>query len=167
MTRLKDMVIPIHTDASALREAIEQMKRDGWLAKIKLRNGTSRPITIEALKGEKRIMKLTLKSGAVVEGTGDEIAALLSKGVEPAVSDLEDSLLFYRSDSKGAFLPIATMDINHIRNAMLKRYREWAENLRDLWGDELVETIAAGPVDDKQFQGLYRAYVARHYSEEL
>ena len=106
-------------------------------------------------------MKLTLKSGAVVTGTKDEIARLLSAGVE-----VEPNSFLYYSESKGVYIPISSMDIRHIRNAMLKMYRVWAGSLSEFWGDELVERIAAGP-SDETFLGLYRTYTARHYNEEL
>lgn len=108
-------------------------------------------------------MILTLKDGSKIEGTTEEIAALLTKGLEPV--DVAASGKFYRSETRGTWVPISTMNIGHIRNALLKTYRDWASALSSKRGEELVKALSAGP-NSPEFSGLFKAYVSRYQREE-
>jgi len=95
----------------------------------------------------------TLKSGATVTGTPAQIAELLK-----TVDGTDTSAGLYYSESKGAFLPIAEMYPRHIKNAMLKLYRQWTENLSHLDGTKLIKEIQAGTTDPTMIS-LITAYI--------
>ena len=98
-------------------------------------------------------MKLYLKDGKSIEGTEEEIATLLTVTdgeVLSLVSDFNEygNEHVYKSESKG-FVIISKMESLHIKNAILKIYREWVErfhtddNFKDLY--RFVDTVKHGP----------------------
>lgn len=95
-------------------------------------------------------MKITLPNGAIVEGTVDQIN-VIAKAY--GIKDAFDPAQYYHSDHKGWIL-IATMDTNHIKNAMLKMYRTWVTNLSTVENTrDLVLQMRNGP-SDKTFTAL-------------
>lgn len=107
-------------------------------------------------------MELRLKDGNVVVGTADEIAALVKAGAVKG-DDLLETGEYYNSATRG-IIKISGMDINHIRNAMIKEYRNFTATLAGLRGDALLAALYNGP-NTKQMLGLYKAYSLRHKSE--
>lgn len=67
---------------------------------------------------------------------------------------------FYYSSTHGPLL-ITAMDTNHIHNAMLKTYRDWATGLSKLTGRDLVQALRNGCTDGV-FVALLKEYIARH-----
>lgn len=72
-------------------------------------------------------MEYKLKSGAVITGTFDQIKEIAKSLGETVSSDAH-----YYSSSKDEWLKISDMEDGHIRNALLKRSREFFEELSAL-----------------------------------
>ena len=72
-------------------------------------------------------MKATLKNGVVIEGTQGEIESAIKKFGAAGIEGLEE--LYYKS-SKGEMLLISDLGTDHLKNAIAKKYHEWAGNLR-------------------------------------
>lgn len=87
--------------------------------------------------------KLTLPSGATIEGTPEEIAVILEK--TDTLAHLEG---FYLSESKG-YVSISEMHPIHLRNAVVKKYRAWVNEL-SLDPAVCIDSIRDG-IDDKEF----------------
>lgn len=108
---------------------------------------------LNTIRKETNTMQVTL-NGVKMEGTSDQLAAIArSLGVS-----LNDGI-YYVSSSRG-LIRIEDMDDNHLRNAMLKMYREWVENLKVLHGADLARAIRDG-ITDKTWIGLYTEFVKR------
>ena len=88
--------------------------------------------------------KLTLPSGAVIEGTPDEIAQILGK-----VDTLDHLVGFYRSDTDG-YISITEMHNLHVRSAIAKKYRDWVKDLNELHPRDFIEAVRMG-LDDPEF----------------
>lgn len=70
-------------------------------------------------------MKITLKDGMTLEGTEEQIISTMER------LGLSGDGMFYRSESKGLVL-IKEMQSLHLRNAILKFYKEWLDELYKL-----------------------------------
>jgi hypothetical protein len=82
-------------------------------------------------------MKVTLPNGVTVEGTYEQV-------VDIAKLMGFNSRGYYHSSSKG-WLKVTEMETAHLRNAILKMQREWAENLSTVKShDELVSLLNQG-----------------------
>lgn len=86
-------------------------------------------------------MKYTLPDGSSIEGTNEQVLRMLNAlGIDPSFMDKE----FYHSSSKGT-IRIADMETTHLKNAVLKQYREWVANLSSETNPrELVTKIVNG-----------------------
>lgn len=97
-------------------------------------------------------MKITI-DGYELEGSAEEIANVLKIAKGGSV---------YISDSKGAVL-VSDMNFFWLKNALLKVYREWLNELKG--GDEteqyLLDSLVCGPVGFSQFDVLYEELVKR------
>lgn len=82
-------------------------------------------------------IKFTLPNGATLEGTPDVVNSMLEK-----LGVAEDGV-HYRSETKG-LIPISTMDTRHIRNAILKIYRNWVDGLREVSDEQFVDALRKG-----------------------
>lgn len=88
-------------------------------------------------------MKLELSNGMFVEGSPAQIEEFLRHN--PA---LRPAGPMYHSETHG-FIPIKDMDTNHIRNALLKLYKEWINELYRIANPlELSTTIVNGPGEE-------------------
>lgn len=94
-------------------------------------------------------MKITLKNGMIVEGTFDQVSAVARQFGETV--KFEGDGLHYNSASKG-LITIASMDTQHLRHALIKRYGIFVEGLKQLTNDRLAAEIS-NP-SDKTLIGL-------------
>ena len=86
-------------------------------------------------------MKVTMKDGLVLEGTPQQIAETMTK------LGISGSTLFYNSGTHGLIL-IQNMETYHLRNAIVKMYREWVEELRSISEPKMfVNKIVDGITD--------------------
>jgi hypothetical protein len=87
--------------------------------------------------------RVILKSGVVVEGDGPALyETLRALGMNAF-----DNGLHYLSATKGVLL-IRDMDTKHLRNAILKQYREWLEGLtkdKDMSDATVLHHLNIGP----------------------
>lgn len=79
---------------------------------------------VEAKERKNKNVKITLPNGLVLEGTIDQIQTVSAK--LGYTTDL--SRTHYNSSHKG-WLLISEMETSHIKNALLKLYREWITKL--------------------------------------
>ena len=99
-------------------------------------------------------MQLRLSNGSVISGTPEQVLDMARKlGVSV------DESLFYNSSTHGRVL-ITGMGTNHIKNAMLKLYRDWAATLNSLSDKDLVKALQNGP-SDKVFLNLLTEFIKR------
>lgn len=100
-------------------------------------------------------MKYTLPNGATVEGTATQIVSIAR-----ALGYTVNLGNTYQSESQGTLL-IDEMQTSHIRNALLKKYRAWAQNLNTAPNNRaLLNALRNGP-NDKEFTDLLTAFVVR------
>lgn len=99
-------------------------------------------------------MRATLKDGTVIEGTAEQVNRILA-----AMGQTPNATEWYHSESKG-WVPIATMETTHIRNAMLKMYREWVTTLSTYSGQHLIILLRDGPTN-QTFAALLTEYIKR------
>ncbi len=87
---------------------------------------------------------ITLPGGAKFSGTTAEVAEFMAKmGIDGATSGL------YYSSSHDTWVPVSTMNPIYLKNALLKRYREWVDELSEVKDfSEFLNKLAAGPTDD-------------------
>lgn len=95
-------------------------------------------------------MKITLTNGLVVEGTLEQVQQVAKTFGE--VVPFHGDGIHYNSSTHG-LLRIRDMDTRHVRNATLKLYREWVNNLSTLTDRDLVLALRNGPTD-KTLVGL-------------
>ena len=104
--------------------------------------------TIKLFEEEnKKKMKITLGNGLTLDGTQEDVIKamhLLGYG-----NKQEE---FYYSESKGLFIRISEMETSHLRNAVLKLNREWAESLSQLSEPEAVADAILCGNQDRTFQ---------------
>lgn len=110
---------------------------------------------VEAIRGKELKMKHVFPNGVSVEGNVDLINDMARKlGYRPV-----DTSNMYNSSTHG-WVSISSMDKSHLRNAMLKLYREWASNLSAKNDRELVFALREGP-NDSTFKALLAEFVRR------
>lgn len=90
-------------------------------------------------------MKITLPNGLILEGELEQIKDVASKLGVP----LTGSNTHYFSESHGGFIKITDMQTNHLRNSILKMYKEWINSLYDvsLTPRQLYRKLYDGPSD--------------------
>src|SRR5882724_944896 len=89
----------------------------------------------------KETMQLNI-NGVVMNGTPEQLAEIARK----LGHDLGNDGVFYLSDSRG-LVKIVDMDESWLRNAIAKRYRNWANTLNTLAGVDFVRAVTNGPND--------------------
>ena len=95
-------------------------------------------------------MKITLPTGAVVEGTPEQVTEILN-----FLNATPNPTLYYKSESRGYIL-IKEMDTNHLRNAILKQVKEWTSYLYTLTDPrEVVEEIVSG-IENATFSAMLK-----------
>ncbi len=104
-------------------------------------------------------MKITLPNGMTLEGT----TAQVQDTIKALNISMEDGV-HYLSESKG-YVRIDEMNTEHIRNALLKLYRAWAERLDHCSGINLVTVLRNGP-NDVTIVGLFKEYTKRHVGKD-
>jgi hypothetical protein len=93
-------------------------------------------------------LKFTLPNGMIIEGTPDQVldaATKLGYRVPVAGKGTED---WYYSETNGTYIPISGMALPHIKNALLKLYRDWVADLsseKDF--AKLLKLIHDGPTE--------------------
>ena len=93
-------------------------------------------------------MKITLGNGLTIEGSQREVVDAMQK-----LGYGSQNERFYNSESKGLIL-ISDMETSHLRNAVLKLNREWAESLSEIDDpQDVVEALEMGN-QDKTFQAM-------------
>ncbi len=105
------------------------------------------------IRSTKTMAKITI-GGVTLEGPTHEIAQIAKSMGTTLAPDK-----YYNSDSRGMLL-ITEMQTAHIRNAMLKMYRAWTEDLSGLKGIHLVGALRNGN-DNPTFLALLTEYVKR------
>lgn len=87
---------------------------------------------------------VVLSDGTRITGNYAHIQQLLSNhyGISLAFNTNE----WYLSDSKG-WVKISDMATPHIKNAIVKRYAEWVENLKVQGLDDFCDSLTNGPTD--------------------
>jgi hypothetical protein len=89
------------------------------------------------------------------------------KAMQVLLKKLAKGKPLYTSDTNGQVF-IEDMNTNHIRNAILKKYRAWVAGLSDLWGTALLTAMSDDPTtDDVEFRNLLLEYVKRIAIEEV
>lgn len=100
-------------------------------------------------------IKVILENGATIEGTGETIKEILS-----LMGEYKDKVLFYNSSSRGTIL-ISEMETTHLRNAILKGYKEWVDSLHKIFDvRELLSQFANG-CEDPTWLALVEEYSTR------
>lgn len=99
-------------------------------------------------------VKYTFPNGMIVEGTLTQIQEV------GRVLGYTVNMKLYRSSTHG-LMPIASMEDTHLKNALLARYRAWANDLSGVKGArELISALRNGP-SDEEFLNLMTEYVTR------
>lgn len=75
-------------------------------------------------------------NGLVIEGTADQVANAAGKLGIP----LGDDGTWYKSQSRG-LIHITDMSEEHLRRAVAKRFRTWAESLSGLTGTAFTQAV--------------------------
>ena len=101
-------------------------------------------------------MKVTLSNGVVVEGTLEQIQQVAST-FKSTIPSLDDGT-WYMSSTKG-LVRIRDMETQHLRNALLKRYREFVSQLSTLSNNVIASEIVAP--SDKTLVGLMVEFESR------
>lgn len=110
----------------------------------------------------KQIMKIQLTNGMVVEGTFEQVSAVARQFGETVA--FQGDGIHYDSSSKG-LIRISTMDTQHLRHALLKRYADFVNNLKGLENDRIAAEIS-NP-SDKTLVGLMAELSRRKVSGRL
>jgi hypothetical protein len=103
------------------------------------------------LKNKKRKREKTMKitvNGLEISGTTEQVCNAAKQYGWQLPADFKGDDQFYLSDSKSKLIRISDMNEVYIKNAFLKIYRKWVEDLskvKDL--KELAQMIKDGPVD--------------------
>ena len=101
-------------------------------------------------------MKYTLPNGAVVEGTQDQIVAIAK-----VMGHTPNFRGFYNSETHG-LIEISTMNVGHMRNALLKKYRAWVESLSaETDNHNLLQAIRRGPTTDTELVDLLTEFARK------
>ncbi len=88
-------------------------------------------------------MQVKLLSGAVLDGTAEQIGVVLKALGEKGIGNG----LYYFSETKGPVL-ITEMNSMHLRNAILKFYADWVKELHtEIDPKVVVKKIVAGISD--------------------
>ena len=93
-------------------------------------------------------MQITLENGLTISGSQDEVYGVMRK-----LGYGEQNGKFYNSSSKGLIL-ISEMETSHLRNAVLKLNREWAESLSAINDPGAVADAILCGNDDETFQAM-------------
>lgn len=96
-------------------------------------------------------MKLRLPNGMVLEGTEIQVRSTVRALGLDANRLVEGQ--YYDSASRGPIL-IEDMDTNHIRNAILKLYREWVSSLYHISDTRAVVSAIINGNPDPTFRAL-------------
>lgn len=93
-------------------------------------------------------MKVRLSNGMTIDGTYEQVTETANKlGLTIDMSG------WYLSENKGMIL-ISTMDIHHLKNAILKMYKAWVDSLYlSPTTDDFITQIRNGN-EDKTFKEL-------------
>jgi hypothetical protein len=102
-------------------------------------------------------MKITLPNGLSVEGTQEQLEEILVKlGYDNLLGDEK----YYFSDSKGPVL-ITEMNTMHLRNAILKFYETWVNNLHSIANPKLLVEKLQNGIDNKTWLVMVKEYWGR------
>lgn len=103
-----------------------------------------------AKKTADKSVRTVLPNGTVIEGSVDDVARLL-KAAEVS-SEIPPG--FYFSASKG-LVKVSDMHLDHVKNALFRRYTLWIESLRDITDTNLlIVALQEGPESDRQIADL-------------
>ena len=92
---------------------------------------------------EENKMKITLGNGLIIEGSQKDVMDAIQK-----LGYGDQNEKFYNSSSRGLML-ISEMETSHLRNAVLKLNREWAESLSRIDDpQDVVEAVETGNQDE-------------------
>lgn len=146
------MGIRFEADMDEYRQAIQKVTdRLGLEQFAKVANSNK---AIQERK-EKNHMRVTLANGLVLEGTVDQVVASAKALGFPVGEDGT----FYMSSTRG-LIRIKDMESQHIRNAISKRARIYADGLRTLDTTQFVKAVTTR-LNDATTVGLINEYVNR------
>lgn len=100
-------------------------------------------------------IKVTLPNGLTLEGTPSQVASAASA----FGFSLGNDGVHYLSSTRG-LIRISDMDSTHLRNAMLKAYRKWAESLSGKTSYQIITELRNGPTD-KTLVGMIAEFAKR------
>lgn len=102
------------------------------------------------------MLSITLPTGVKIEGSGPE----LSKVLETLGVKRIDDGAHYTSTSKGV-IKISDMATPHIRNAICKMYREWADDLSVVKDTQKFTSMMRNGPSDKTMMALIKELATR------
>jgi hypothetical protein len=106
-------------------------------------------------------MKHTFPNDVTIEGTYEQIRQY---GAAFGYSFAPDATKYYASDSKGEILLISEMNKIHLRNALIKKYREAILTLNTLSDEKLISFLRDG-IQEVNFQALVGEFYKRVRAE--
>ena len=101
-------------------------------------------------------MKITLPNGLAIEGTSEQIQEVLKSIGYKGIGDET----YYFSESKGPVL-ITEMNSIHLRNAILKMYKEWVDELHKEENPKLVVNKILDGINDKTWVNMVKELANR------
>jgi hypothetical protein len=152
---IKDVVD--NMDENKLDCAIDQVMRT-------IVKNLSDSLKEKQIKNQKEMEKIKMQikiNGLEISGSTEEIYNAAKQYGWELPLDFKGDDEFYLSGSKGKLMKISEMNQFHIKNAFLKLYRKWVEdlsNVKDL--EELLELIKNGPTE-KIYIGLLSELMMR------
>ena len=147
------------TNELEVGKTYEVVYDDGTMYCVQTKYGVHTAVKshFELVKGEEQ-MKVTLPNGMVVEGSPEQVKQVASfYGIKNLVGDDQ----YYYSESKGELLLIYNMNTSHLRNAILKFYREWTEKLSEIKNPQLLCRTMQSGIQDRAWLSMVRTYSTR------
>ena len=122
-------------------------------------------------------MQIKLADGSVIEGTPEQVQEFMTQmglkvsGPEPTKDIVAPEPIpvgpMYFSESKGESVPISSMAIPWLRNAIQKKLRKWAEGLIDAEEVVFEDFLVDGIVNlDDEAENLIEEYLSRLDSKD-
>lgn len=100
-------------------------------------------------------MKITLPNGVTLDGTADQILDVAEKlGFKDVLKG------YYLSASKG-WLEISKMNTTHLRNAIIKQYEEWVDDLHIITDPKVMVRMLMNGIEDETWLDMVKEYSTR------
>lgn len=102
-------------------------------------------------------MKVTLPNGLTVEGTLEQVNAVVTSLGYKATVDTD----YYYSKSRNEYLLIKDMNTTHLRNAILRFYEDWVKELHNIKNPQRVVRSIRDGINDPTWLAMVREYYTR------